>query len=62
LSNNGPTLQSVYVTMHSANETRIELYKQTELFTFKSDAAKFPTLTIAFRSQPFFADIDGDLK
>ena len=47
--------------MHSDNETRIELYRQKEAFNFIKDA-NFPSLQIAFRSQPFFADIDGDLK
>jgi hypothetical protein len=42
------------------NETRIELYKQTEQYKFVMEPNN--TLQIAYNSQPFFADIDGDLK
>jgi hypothetical protein len=52
-------LQSLYITIQSASDTKIVLYQQTEEFKFKLSSF---SLLIANKSQPFFADIDGDLK
>ena len=52
-------LQSLYITIQSATNTKIVLYQQTEEFKFKPSEFSIP---IAHKSQPFFADIDGDLK
>lgn len=54
-------LQSLYITIQNdIDSTKIVLYQQTEEFKFKL-SSEF-SIPIAHKSQPFFADIDGDLK
>lgn len=60
-SSSSGALQSLYVTMSNEelNRTEVHTYKQTERFKF-SDVGQ--SIRIGHKSQPFFADLDGDLK
>lgn len=48
------------VTMEEGEQTWVRVYRQTEAFAFSEDSTQ--ARQIAKGSQPFFADINGDLE